>query len=88
MACSTVIDPKVTVHQDKTTLSIVLPPPLRLNPVKWKVINVDGKLMYAVDSDGFSNLAKNVEASQNRLWLYLNIIEKYKTYYETKAKQK
>lgn len=51
----------------RETLKITPQPPLDLRPVQFHVFVQNGEPVYALDSQGFSNLSNNMEKIQNRL---------------------
>ena len=73
----------LVAETERVSLNVSNPSPLRLRPMEWSVILQDGKPLYALDTEGFENLALNAEDTQNRLKLYDTIIKKYKEFYES-----
>ena len=63
-------------------LGISIPEPLKLRDTDWKVIKVDDVTYFGLTADEFTDLTKNTEDVQNRLYLYHSIIEKQQDYYE------
>ena len=72
----------MTTPMKRTELNLTLPTPLELRAVKWTVIVVDDVPYFSVDGKNYEKLAKNIEDSQNRLYLQHVIIMKQKEFYE------
>jgi ActR/RegA family two-component response regulator len=68
-----------TVPIDRVQLNISNPRPVKLKPVKWKVIQNH----YALDDRNFSNLNTNLDVLQNRLNRQSEIIKHQKNFYES-----
>lgn len=67
---------------ERAKLEIERPEPLKLRTVYWKVLEYDQVTYFALDTTNFSNLAKNTEDAQNRLYLQNVIIDKQQQFYE------
>ena len=76
----------------RAPLDLPYPAPLSMKPVEWSVLphNLTGTQkdktvpFIALTEDGYKNLAENFRNATNFIGLQHKIIEKYKSYYESK----
>lgn len=66
----------------KTPLGLT-PQRVYLNDIRWTVLNVDGKIYYALDSKDYENLSVNTLSLYNFMKETNYILNQYKSYYET-----
>ena len=83
---------------EKTPLDLVMPDPLRLQPIDWVVITPDNAdevfqrlqnkevdlVLFGLTDEGYKQLAITISELRNMINLQRNIIIKYKEYYEPK----
>ena len=81
---------------ERTHLSLAMPDPLAIKPIKWVVItpaNVEASfkqletkgqpvVLFAITDDGYQQLAITMSDLRNFIATQHNIIIKYKEYYE------
>ncbi len=68
---------------DTPIINPPLPPKLKLRPVEWSVINVDTNSYFALDSEGYENLASNIDDITGYLEKTRIIIRYYQTIHTT-----
>lgn len=83
LSCGGTVKPEITVTPDpKPVLQIPEKDiPLKLAPVEWRVVVLDGKAYYMLDTKNYSNLSKNMENIQSKLNVYKQSLDKQSQYY-------
>lgn len=79
-ACATHSVP-ITTIQDRTQIGLRTSPPLALQPMHFKVVNIDGKLVVVLSMDEYQKLSLNMEQIQAKLNEYQKIINEMQKYY-------
>lgn len=70
----------------KTPLSLT-PSRVYLKDIQWTVLNIDGKIYYALDAKGYESLSLNSLELYNFMKETNFILNQYKSYYETPLTQ-
>lgn len=81
-ACAT--EKTVFIEKQRATTEIVLPEPLHLRSVAFRVDNSEDNVYYILDNISYENLVKNTEDVQNRLYYYHNVISKQQNFIDGK----
>ena len=80
-ACSSTGTIKV-IEQERTKLELDVRKPLSLEDMRWRVLDVDSTIYYALDEKNFEKFTINIQRIQNRLYINNIDLNSYREYYE------
>jgi len=80
VGCSATEYKAVPVERER--LSISRPAPIKMEPLKFRVLTYEKKAYFCLDSEGYKNLSINTERITNYIILQNQILTKYQDYYE------